>query len=322
MTQPPTDSEEAPFEPPEAPPEPAPAPPQDRRPARPPAWPYFLTPIAVLLGAAAIVITLVLLDDDPQPEPIGPALESLSRSVESLSEAAESLSESAAQPPAAREPAEPAAAPRAPTTLREAVTSYAVALNLDVARFDECLSASATYEAVAEQAQRAIDLGLNGTPSFFVNNKFISGAQPTEIFTEVIAAELNGSPTSIDEYSEAVQVLAQRDPPAFAIVADRPDISGAPIEGSPDAPVVIIEYSDFQCPFCQRWFFNSLPDIRELVGENVALAFVHFPLTQLHPNAATVHVAAQCAGEQDKFWEMHDLLFQQQNQWATLPNVN
>ena len=318
MTQPPTDSEEAPFEPP---PEPAVLH-QDRRPARPPAWPYFLTPIAVLLGAAAIVITLVLLDDDPQPEPIGPALESLSRSVESLSEAAESLSESAAQPPAAQEPAEPAAAPRAPTTLREAVTSYAVALNLDVARFDECLSAPATYEAVAEQAQRAIDLGLNGTPSFFVNNKFISGAQPTEIFTEVIAAELNGSPTSVDEYSEAVQLLAQRDPPAFIIVAERPDISGAAIEGSPDAPVVLIEYSDFQCPFCQRWFYNSLPEIRELVGEDVALAFVHFPLTQLHPNAATVHVAAQCAGEQDKFWEMHDLLFQQQNQWAQLPNVN
>ena len=319
MTQPPTDSEEAPFEPP---PEPAPASHQDRRPARPPAWPYFLTPIAVLVGAAAIVVTLVLLDDDSQPEPIGPALESLSRSVESLSEAAESLSESAAQPPAAQEPAEPAAAPRAPTTLREAVTSYAVALNLDVARFGECLSAPATYEAVAEQAQRAIDLGLNGTPSFFVNNKFISGAQPTEIFTEVIAAELNGSPTSIDEYSEAVQVLAQRDPPAFIIVAERPDISGAAIEGSPDAPVVLIEYSDFQCPFCQRWFYNSLPEIRELVGEDVALAFVHFPLTQLHPNAATVHVAAQCAGEQDKFWEMHDLLFQQQNQWAQLPNVN
>ena len=322
MTQPPAEPESDPQDSWPEPPRSAAA----RDPRRAPVWSYFLTPLAVLIGAAAVIATIILTDDDP--EPIGPTLESLSQtvdslaeSVESLSAAAESLSESAARPAAPAEPAQPQQA-REVRTLRDALDGYAAALDLDAASFGECLADSASYQAVGDQFQYGIDLGVNGTPTFFVNNKYISGAQPAAIFTEVIAAELAGSPTSIDEYSDNIQSLARLDPPGFAIVPGRPDIPGAPIEGNPDARVVIVEFSDFQCPFCQRWYFESLPEIRELVGDDVAIAFVHFPLTQLHPNAATVHVAALCAGEQGKFWEMHDLLFEQQDQWALLPNVN
>ncbi len=305
--------------------------PPPRRPARPPVWPYFLTPVAVLLGAVAIVVTIIVTDDDaqPAPEPIAPALEALSAAAESLSNAADALADAAQAPPApasagerAREPEPPPAVSADPTTLREALDGYAASLDLDADRFGQCLASSATYDAVGEQLQRGIDLGVNGTPTFFINNKLISGAQAASIFTEVIAAELAGSPTSIDEYSDAVRLLANRDPPSFAILPDRPDFTGAPIEGSPDARVVIIEFSDFQCPFCQRWYYNALPEIRQFIGDEVAIAFLHFPIAQLHPNAPTVHVAAQCAGEQDKFWEMHDLLFEEQEVWSRLPNVN
>ena len=52
------------------------------------------------------------------------------------------------------------------------------------------------------------------------------------------------------------------------------------------------------------------------------IAFLHFPLTRIHPNAAGAHFAAECAGAQGKFWEMHDLLFERQDEWAALPNIN
>lgn len=285
---------------------------------RPPFWSYFLTPFAVLLGAAAIIVTIVVTDDEPAPSAqTAPALEALSAAAESLSEAVASLSEAAA--------AGPAATPQAPAdsiTLRDALTGYAAALQLEAGTFGECLGSAASYEAVGVHLQRGLDLGVNGTPSFFVNNKFISGAQAASVFAEVIAAEIESPPTSIDQYSPQVQSLANREPPAFAILSERPDFSGAPIEGDPGAAVVIIEFSDFQCPFCQRWYLDTLPQIRDQIGNDVALAFLHFPIQQLHPNATTAHVAAMCAGDQNKFWEMHDLLFERQDEWARLPNVN
>ena len=312
MTQPPIEPE----------PGDSPAAPAPRRPSRPPVWPYFLTPVAVLLGAAAIVVAIFMTNDGQQPsqDPVAPALEALSTAVESLTGAAESLSVAAESlsAPAGPAPAEP----RAPVTLRDALYGYAAALDLDSDSFAECIEDEATGDVVNDHLERGFALGVNGTPTFFVNNKLISGAQPTSVFLEVIAAELAGSPTSVDEYSDAVQALASTDPPRFAILSERPDFTGAPIEGSPDAPVVVAEFSDFQCPFCQRWYYESLPEIREQVGEGVAIAFLHFPLTQLHPNAASAHIAAECAGAQGKFWEMHDLLFDHQDEWAALPNIN
>ncbi len=336
MTQPPTDPEDAaPEEPtPEeseggASDEPSPAEPPTLQaeadaladdppdPPRAPAWSWVLTPLAVLLGAAAIVVTIIVTDDNPQPapvqEPIAPALAELAEAVDTLTAAAGLLA-------AAAERSEAPAA--APVTLVDALTSYAAVLDLDTAAFTECLGNASTGNAVNEHLQRGVDLGVTGTPSFFVNNKYISGAQPAAVFLEVISAELEGSPTSITDYSPAIQQLAATDPPRFAILPERPDFSGASIEGNPGASVVVIEYSDFECPFCRRWYKDTLPSIRDLVGDEVAIAFLHFPLVQIHPNAAGAHFAAECAGEQGKFWEMHDLLFERQDEWAALPNVN
>ena len=300
---------------------PAPLPPDE---PRRPAWTWFPTPIAVLIGAAAIVAAIVVTDDEPAPaEPVAPALAELSDAVDALAEEVRQAPPAATRAPAATAaPAPTPAAPSVPVTLREAIDGYAAALGLDAARFAECLADPATYEAVGAQLQRGIDLGVNGTPTFFVNNKMISGAQPAALFAEVIEAELAGGPLSLDAYSEGIRQLAARDPPGFAILAEAPDAGGAPIEGSADAPVMIVEFSDFECPFCQRWYHEALPSIRARVGDDVALAFLHFPLTQIHPNAATAHAAAECAGGQGRFWAMHDLLFERQAEWSRLPNVN
>ncbi|MYA53797.1 MAG: thioredoxin domain-containing protein [Dehalococcoidia bacterium] len=307
-------------------------PPDDPGPPPPPVWSHFLTPLAILLGAAAIVVAIVVTDDGSESSPpVAPALDSLSDSAESLSasaqslaDAADSLSEAADRSGSAAQGGAPAreGTEQEPTTLRDALDAYAESLGLDVASFGQCFQSAAAEEAVVEQLQRGVALGVNGTPTFFINDKFISGAQPAWVFAEVIAAELAGSPSSIEEYSEELQVLARRDPPGFAIVAQRPDVAGVAIEGSPAARVMIVEFSDFQCPFCRRWYDDTLPQLRDLIGDDVALAFLHFPLTQIHPNAPAAHVAAHCAGEQGKFWEMHDLLFEQQDVWSRLPNLN
>ena len=90
-----------------------------------------------------------------------------------------------------------------------------------------------------------------------------------------------------------------------------------PIIGNPDAKISIIEFSDFQCPFCARFHIQTLPLIIEEYIEDgkVKLVFRDFPIQNIHPNALPASVAAECANEQGKFKEMHDILFENQNQW-------
>ena len=176
-------------------------------------------------------------------------------------------------------------------------------------------------KAVSDQLRQGLTLGVNGTPTFFVNNKRIVGALPADVFIAIIDAELDGDPpTDIGAYPEEIRQLATVIPPRLVIEAERPDVGGAAIKGDPDAPVVIVEYSDFQCPFCRRWYTDVLPELEGRIGAEVALAFAHFPLSQIHANAEAAHVAAECAGEQGKFWEMHDLLFDRQWEWERLRN--
>ncbi len=93
------------------------------------------------------------------------------------------------------------------------------------------------------------------------------------------------------------------------------DTSGAWANGPKNAPITMVEFTDFQCPVCGRAF----PVIEQALKDyNGKIYFVHrhFPLTQIHPNAMAAAEASEAAGAQGKFWEMHDLLFKNQDQWA------
>ena len=83
------------------------------------------------------------------------------------------------------------------------------------------------------------------------------------------------------------------------------------VRGSRDAQVTLVEYGDFQCPYCAR-AHAALTELMEQHGERVALVYRHLPLTDLHPFAAPAAQAAEAAGAQGKFWEMHDALFENQ----------
>jgi protein-disulfide isomerase len=85
---------------------------------------------------------------------------------------------------------------------------------------------------------------------------------------------------------------------------------GAPVRGSPDAKLAIVEFSDFQCPFCAR----VNPTLLQILGEydgKVRIVFKHMPLS-IHPKAPAAHAAAEAAHRQGKFWEMHDKIFADQ----------
>jgi protein-disulfide isomerase len=100
----------------------------------------------------------------------------------------------------------------------------------------------------------------------------------------------------------------------------RTSVADAPMLGRADAPVTLVEFSDYQCPFCQRFFATTLPALKKDYVDTgkVRYVFRDFPLDQIHPLARKAAEAAHCAGEQGKYWEMHDVLFQNQRALAPL----
>lgn len=84
------------------------------------------------------------------------------------------------------------------------------------------------------------------------------------------------------------------------------------IKGNKNAKITLLEYSDFQCPFCQR-HVPTLEQVLEQYGDDVRLVYRHFPLNSIHPQAQKAAEASECAAEQGKFWEMHDLMFANQS---------
>lgn len=87
------------------------------------------------------------------------------------------------------------------------------------------------------------------------------------------------------------------------------------VEGDPKSKVVLIEYGDFQCPSCGG-AHPGVKKITEDYGDKIAFVFRNFPLTTIHPNALAASAAAEAAGVQGKYWEMHNILYEQQNSWS------
>ncbi|MEK7600552.1 MAG: thioredoxin domain-containing protein [Patescibacteria group bacterium] len=103
-------------------------------------------------------------------------------------------------------------------------------------------------------------------------------------------------------------------------------LSSAPVEGedriqgSLAASAVLVEYSDFQCPACAQ-FEPLLQEAKDAFGDKLTLVYRHFPLRTIHANANLAAQAAEAAGAQGKFWEMHGILFTQQQTWSTASNA-
>ena len=101
-------------------------------------------------------------------------------------------------------------------------------------------------------------------------------------------------------------------------------IDDDPMIGNPNAPITIIEFSDFQCPFCNRFHSETFPLIQTNYIDMGKVNFVYrdFPITSIHPNAIPAALAAECADEQGKFWEYHDKIFENQGVWNKMEITN
>jgi len=122
-----------------------------------------------------------------------------------------------------------------------------------------------------------------------------------------------------NQLGQVLRLLSQRPAQGGVTVTApvRTSVTDAPVLGRNDAPVTIVEFSDYQCPFCQRFSATTLPELKKEYIETgkVRYVFRDFPL-EMHAQARKAAEAAHCAGEQGKYWEMHDVLFQNQKALA------
>ena len=148
--------------------------------------------------------------------------------------------------------------------------------------------------------------------AFYNQNQNRMGGRPLDQMKERISAFLGSQRTAqlrkqlVDGLKQKADIRISLDPPRVSVeIADND-----PATGPADAPVTIVEFSDFQCPYCQR-VGPTMASVREAYGDKVRIVFRDYPLA-FHQQAQPAAEAAQCAHEQGKFWEYHDKLFANQ----------
>ncbi len=206
----------------------------------------------------------------------------------------------------------------------EAYVQMAKDLQLDVDKFNADRNGPEVDEMIKGDQKVAAQFGAGGTPAFFINGRPLSGAQPIDAFKAVIDEELEKAEAYMAENKvEPKDLYAEMSknwetevkPPPIADELRR-DIPTEGLAGKgnlEDPKLTVIECSDFDCPYCSRGA-QLVEQIfaAEKYKDKVAFYFVNFPLP-MHKNAESAHRAAIAAGNQGKFFEMHDLLFADRN---------
>ena len=136
------------------------------------------------------------------------------------------------------------------------------------------------------------------------------------IFSAVIVIILGGLVVYSRMSNPPIEV-GSTDPNSIIAASDQNGQIADHVFGKPDSKVVFIEYGDFQCPSCGG-AFKPIKEATEEYKDKVTFIFRNFPLTSIHPNARVAAAAAESAGLQGKYWEMHDLLYGSQTEWSSL----
>jgi protein-disulfide isomerase len=194
---------------------------------------------------------------------------------------------------------------------------------LDAIIADMLLTEAAKKKGMSAEAYESEELTKRVKPvtdaevvSFFQANINQMQGRPLEVMAPAINRYLTEQ-RRVEARQSLITELRKAGPEVRVLIdAPRRDVeieSTDPSLGRASAPVTLIEFSDFQCPFCQR-VAPTLKKLRETYGDKVRIVWKDFPLTQIHPQAFKAGEAAHCAGDQGKYWEYHDRLFANQGQ--------
>ena len=210
---------------------------------------------------------------------------------------------------------------------REHLEKYAQELGINMTKFKADLDGGTYKKQVERDKATATQIGAGGTPNFYINGRNLVGAQPFDSFKKVIDEELKKAGDLVAKGTARSAVYAELiKNGATAKVAGAPGAAPADdtkiydvkvestdaIKGNPKAPITIVEFSEFQCPFCSR-VVPTMKQIEETYGNKVRFVFKHNPLP-FHADAPLASQAALAAGEQGKFWPMHDAMFANQKE--------
>jgi protein-disulfide isomerase len=212
---------------------------------------------------------------------------------------------------------------------RAGLDKLAQEVGLDMGKFKEAMDKEKGKERIKRDLDDAAKFGARGTPNFFINGRNFRGAQPLEAFKAVVDEEIKKADAKIAAGTPRGKVYAALTeggldkaaapppPPPSRGEPDantrfRAEIKGAPVKGAKDAEVTIVQWSDYQCPFCSR-VEPTIAQVMDTYKGKVRVVWRDLPLP-FHPNAMPAAIAARAAGEQGKYWEMHDKIFANQQQ--------
>ena len=195
---------------------------------------------------------------------------------------------------------------------------YASALGLKVDAFNSCLDSGEMDAAIDAQAQEGLSRGVSGVPAFYVNDWFISGAQPFSVFQTTIEKALSGqhpppTPTPLPEGKTWTDPNPER--PGYTYGGDA-------YLGSETAEVLLFEFTNFGSAENRTVALETLPELRTKYVDSgkVRLLVKHLAVAE-QPASVQAAEAAECAGQQEAFWKMYDLLFQKQDEWSKAADV-
>lgn len=183
--------------------------------------------------------------------------------------------------------------PTANTPTNDDIKKWAKDVGLDTNKFNSCFSTLNTA-TIDKDVTDGTTAGVSGTPSFVINGTLLVGAQPYSVFKQTIDQELSGNSAPTPKVTV--------------------DTGHLPFLGQKGALVTIVEFSDFQCPYCRQFFNQTLSQLKKDYIDTGKVVFYYrqFPL-DFHPMARPFAIASECANQQGKFWEMHDKIFSSQS---------
>jgi protein-disulfide isomerase len=205
------------------------------------------------------------------------------------------------------------------------LTEAARQTGVDMQVYRQCLASGRARAQVDESIAEGRALGFQGTPSFrFIDRPSgeaypLVGALPLAAFARHAEALIAGEKPPQDPARKPPEMPLWAQPEGLAPDPDRPGytLAGDQYKGDPKARLVVIEFTDFECSHCRRHALEVQPeiDVKYVDDGRVRWVLKHFPL-RIHEHAVLAAVAAECAADQGRFWEMHDLLYEKSDQWA------